>query len=71
MIDRSHAGGIFTAAGGCIEPAMVAFTSLEPVRAFAAIMVLAPLLLMLMLAMSITTENPKPYHSSNSSNHSN
>jgi hypothetical protein len=38
---------------------MVAFTSLEPVRAFAAIMVLAPLLLMLMLAISITTENPK------------
>jgi hypothetical protein len=38
---------------------MVAFTSLEPVRAFAAIMVLTPLLLTLMLAMSITTENPK------------
>lgn len=42
-----------------IEPAMVAFTSLEPARGFAAIMVLAPLLLLLMLAMSSTTENPE------------
>lgn len=44
-----------------IEPAMVAFTSLEPSTAFsAAIMMLAPFLLLpLMLAMSSTTENPK------------
>jgi hypothetical protein len=39
----------------------VAFTSLEPTRAFsAAIMMLAPFLLLpLVLAMSSTTENPK------------
>jgi hypothetical protein len=42
-----------------IEPAMVAFTSLEPARAFAVIMVLAPLLLPFMLAMSSTTEHPE------------
>jgi hypothetical protein len=42
-----------------IEPATVAFTSLEPAWAFAAIMVLAPFLLPLVLAVSPTTENPK------------
>jgi hypothetical protein len=42
-----------------IEPAMVAFTSLEPARAVAGIIVLAPVL-PLMLAMSSSTEKPKP-----------
>ena len=42
-----------------IEPAMVAFTSLVPARAFATIMVLAPLLVPLMFAMFSATENPE------------
>lgn len=42
-----------------IEPAMVALASLEPARAFPVIMVLVPLLLPFMLAMSSTTEHPE------------